>query len=559
MVKRCLLALALMMGFMSSAFAEGFSLSKDKAPIREIETRPIQIKTVDGTIFDANVGFIDVPENRKTPESRTIKVAFMQVLSPTRTSDTPVFQFHGGPDDNAHLSHKIPLDVMNYLDAEGPVLVDFSLRSRGYRDYLDFTDVVIIDDRGMGHSQPRLTCTDNPKPADFMKPTEEQRVLILSYIERCREEHAEAGADLAGYTITEVAHDFEDLRQALGYGKVVVQGSSFGSQTAFAVMKMFPDSVARAYLGGLEGLSDTYDYPIEIQDAVTALIHHANGNSALRRQLPRQDMGHTLKTIFTNLEERPRTIVIKGPNGEPAELLLDHRTVGQVLLSLGMLRYRGDTPPFDDGGASEILPTLLALYYEAYDGIAHLLAKELGADEEGVTLNASALAIDCASGVSPARRAEIATQGAALATDIMFTPLGFEGLVRGNPDFACEAMKVPDLGDAWREDTASSVPVLFVHGDFDGATPPNNAARLIRKFDQGKLIMVQGAAHYRLEMEYLSPELKEWRRSFVETGTLPDDLPQNISLPPIEFDTVPTPVLWAFKLGLGNQMLRFAK
>ncbi|MEM9422682.1 MAG: hypothetical protein AAF986_09285, partial [Pseudomonadota bacterium] len=150
--------------------------------LRQIETRQIQIRTNDDMIFDANIGFIHVPENRANPRSRLIKVAFMQVLSPASTKSPTVFQFHGGPDDAAHLSHKVPIEVMENLGSGDPVIVDFTLRSRGYRDYLDFADVVIMDDRGMGHSQPRLTCTENPTPLDFMRPEDEQRHVMLSYV-----------------------------------------------------------------------------------------------------------------------------------------------------------------------------------------------------------------------------------------------------------------------------------------------------------------------------------------------------------------------------------------
>ena len=528
--------------------------NENSRPTRQIVKRSVQLKTVDGVTFDAYLGFLHVPENRSNPDSRMIKVAFMQVLSPAEGEKTPVFQFHGGPSDNAYLFKRVPIEVMENLEATDPVLIHFPFRSRAFREYLDFTDVVLMDDRGMGHSRPRLTCSESPKSRDYLQPADIQRQVISSFIERCAAEHTAAGADLAGYSLVEITDDFEDLRRALGYGKVVLQGLSFGSQTAFSVMRTYPESIERAYLAGLEGLEDTYDIPSETQQSLAQFISYANADPAVRRQLPKGDMGHALKTIFARLEKKPQTVKVKN-GGEEVSIVLDHRTVAQIMQSVGVLRYRGDAG-VGSAGSAEALPIILALYYKAYKGLAHIMAADMEHTDEEAVLNAAALAIDCASGMTPLRRVQIETDGAASAERIMFTPWGPEGLIRGEPNYFCQALGVPDLGDAWRVDMPSSIPVLFVHGDIDGSTPPGNAKRLIKKFENGKLIWARGAAHYLAEIEHLSPELVAWRTEFVRSGALSDDLPEEIILPPIAFETLPRPAIWAFKLGLGNLLLK---
>jgi len=522
----------------------------------KVSTRQIKIKTSDGTLFEANLGYIKVPENRTKAASNLIKVAFMQILSPAAKKSPPVFHFHGGPDDDAHLSNKIPASVIENLNAPELVTIDFSFRSRGYREYLDFSDVVIMDDRGMGLSRPRLTCTQNPSPTDFLKAEKDQTTKIMKILENCRDEHTQKGVDLNGYSLPEIASDFNDLRKALGYSKATLQGTSFGSQTAFTIIQQYPQHVERAFLTGLEGLADTYDMPSEIQTATQKLIAYANANEDVRNQLPNGDLGYVLKTIMERLEKTPKTLALELPSGEQQDLVLDPRTVSQLLLSLGTLRYRGDTPNLGSTGAAGILPLILALYYEAYDGLAAVLSKKFTVASDDAVFNAAALSIDCSSGLSQERRSQFIEEAKLPVSEILFTPLGFEGLVRGKPDTFCKAFGVADMGDIWRQEKYSDIPVLLVHGNFDGTTPPQNAQRAIKRFQNGKLIMVEGAAHYKLEIEYLSPAFKNIRTEFVKTGSLPNSLPDTITLPPIKFEILPTPAVWAFKLGLGNTLLK---
>lgn len=530
----------------------------DAAPVkRELQTRQIKIKTVDGALFHANLGYIEVPENRQVPTSNTLKVAFMQILSPAREKGPTVFHFHGGPDDAAHLAQKIAPEVMADLTSTQDITIDFSFRSRGYREYLDFADVVIMDDRGMGLSRPRLTCPENPAPVDFFKPETEQKNTISKTLKSCLAHFEQKGHDLSGYNLNEIAADFNDIRRSLGYDKVVLQGTSFGSQTAFTIMQKYPEHVARAYLTGVEGMADTYDLPSEVHTATKAFIRHANANPDVREQLPREDMGYTLRTIFTRLKEKPTTLTIETPDGKSQTLLLDNRTVSQLLLSLGTLRYRGDTPDLGSAGASETIPLILALYYEAYDGLAAILSKRLHAASDDTVTNAAALAIDCASGLSKARRSQFTRYPSTIPESAMFLPLGYEGLTPGLPDYFCSTLNIPDMGDIWRTEKTSEIPALFYHGDFDGTTPPENAQRAIKRFPNGKLVMVEGAAHYKLEMEYLSQQLKDIRTEFIKSGKLPENMPAIVKLPPIEFEILPAPALWGFKLGLGNLVLRF--
>jgi pimeloyl-ACP methyl ester carboxylesterase len=96
-------------------------------------------------VADATVqcGYLIVRENRQNPQSRTIKVAYAIVKAhgPNPQPD-PVVYLTGGPGDNA----------IRWLDtwAGMPMNAD--------------RDIILVDPRGVGYSQPAMQCPPNTPP-----------------------------------------------------------------------------------------------------------------------------------------------------------------------------------------------------------------------------------------------------------------------------------------------------------------------------------------------------------------------------------------------------------
>lgn len=171
-----------------------------------------------GAGTNAQCGTLTVPENRRAPARRSIDLYFVLVPGKSRSSDA-VFILAGGPGGAA------------------TNMTSFAVRTLGEGG----RDIVLVDIRGTGRSNP-LRCPDPPTLfSDLFDP---ERLAA------CRAE-LEKKADLTQYTTVQVVHDLEDVRKALGYQKVTLYGTSYGTRVAQEYMRRYPRSVRAAILDGV--------------------------------------------------------------------------------------------------------------------------------------------------------------------------------------------------------------------------------------------------------------------------------------------------------------------
>ncbi len=97
-----------------------------------------------------------------------------------------------------------------------------------------------------------------------------------------------------------------------------------------------------------------------------------------------------------------------------------------------------------------------------------------------------AIAMDCASGVSSWRAAQIAAE----------TPASIFGAMTNAPfPEVCGVLELAPLGDEFRAPLASMVPALFISGTLDANTPPFQAEELRWGFPFSTHLVVEGAGH----------------------------------------------------------------
>ena len=112
-------------------------------------------------------------------------------------------------------------------------------------------------------------------------------------------------SNLRGYTVKECAHDVADLRTALGYDKITLVGTSFGSQWSFAVMRQHPEIVARALLSGVEPLDHGYDMPSYVFAAVQRMWRTLDEDPRFQPYLPEGGMAEAARIVVQRLEQEP--------------------------------------------------------------------------------------------------------------------------------------------------------------------------------------------------------------------------------------------------------------
>ena len=194
-----------------------------------------------GTVVDC--GILDVPENRLDPNTAAIQldVAILRAQSGTSRAD-PVVYLAGGPGSSS-------LDEF-YSDPESWLIYAFT----------NDRDLIFIDQRGTGYSQPSLDCPEvDSEEFDTSSDPE------VAAAQACRDRLAGEGIDLTAYNSAQSAADIEDLRMALGYEQWNLYGISYGTRLALTVMRDHPQ--------GIRSVTLDSTYPPNVDAPVEEGIH----------------------------------------------------------------------------------------------------------------------------------------------------------------------------------------------------------------------------------------------------------------------------------------------
>lgn len=412
---------------------------------------------------------VTVPENRTTGRGRTItlRVAVLPARGADRAPD-PVFFLAGGPGQAATVFLRDPGIGRNPL---------------GER-----RDLVFLDQRGTGGSNP-LLCDlypasdyDEGRFADF---------LPVARVRACRET-LEARADLAQYTTAASVADLEDVRKALGYERINLSGSSYGTRLAMEYVRTHPDRVRTVTLGGAvpASLRMPEGFGRAAQDALDGLLAECLATDPCARAFP--DIQRESKAVFERLARGPITTSLPGQAGAV------RMTRSNVAEAIRYLTY-------SSRGASRV-PALL---HRAYEGDFSGIAAYLRDYRQPGTFEALYLSVTCAEDV-PFLSPDAGARDAG-------TYLG-EYRVR-QQQAACAEWRRGTV-PAWHgEPVRADVPVLMTTGLLDPVTPPAGADAVARTLPNSLLVKVPSGGHGLRGLRGLDC-LAGIERAFVERGTV---------------------------------------
>jgi pimeloyl-ACP methyl ester carboxylesterase len=340
----------------------------------EIVIEPASLTHPETGTVNFELGTLFVPENRADPKSRLIGVGFARFRALQPSDAPPTFHLPGGPGD----SYLMLLKPSGKPAVQGRFL-------KYIAHYRRVSDVVLVDQRGNSERGEVLKFRYRTPEQPLDQPTSLARATA-AFVEMSRAavaEFATKGIDLRGYTVKECADDVNDLRQALGYKQLTLVGTSFGSQWSFAVMRRYPDSVARALLSGVEPLDCGYDMPSHVFAAIQRMWWEAEKDTRLQPYLPPGGLMAAMREVKRRLERAPVQVPVKDP-----------RTGETVTVALGWEDFQRSFPASTNGPAH-----LLSLYHEHYDAWARsALAGRRSRDAEMLLIGPL---IDTSLGVTP--------------------------------------------------------------------------------------------------------------------------------------------------------------
>lgn len=278
-------------------------------------------KTFDTAI---DCGYLIVPEHRSNPSSRTIRVAVAIMRHPDGNPEPdPIVHLAGGPAEK----------ILHFMAEEYENFARYFAINR---------EVIIIEQRGVGWSQPSLDCPEYTEAfldiLDFdvngreitARQAGEYTIEVLL---RCAERLGQI-AHLPSYNSRENAADVNDLRRALGYERLNLHAVSYGSNLALHVLRHYPETVRSAALEAAKPLDRSlHGLPASTARKLEAIFDACAADPVGRDTFPnlRQVYFDTLK----RLDENPvRLEVVSAADGEPFVVLLNSVTLAFAVSQL---------------------------------------------------------------------------------------------------------------------------------------------------------------------------------------------------------------------------------
>jgi pimeloyl-ACP methyl ester carboxylesterase len=322
-------------------------------------------------------------------------------------------------------------------------------------------DIVFIDQRGTGLSG-KLDCEDKPEHETMSDSELEAEVRHCIGASR---------APFAAYTTANAARDIEEVRRALGYGKVNVWGGSYGTRLGQAYARAYPASVRAMILDGVAA-------PDQVIPA-----GGRDGQAALDKLFEQCARDAGCNKAYPNLRAEFDSLSARADAGLKLAIA-DPRTAQPVTFTMTGQRFSGTVHSILYSPAdARRLPFLI---HSAYQGRwePFVARHNVGGDfaGEGGTAYLLHLAVVCAEDV-PRMTPALMKEDAALLT---------RALAERMPAI-CKTMNVPAV--PYAAPAPIEAPVLLLSGALDPVTPPRRAESAARHMTHARHLVVANAGH----------------------------------------------------------------
>ncbi len=452
---------------------------------RALELTRHSVTLTDGSELPYERGILTVPTRRHVPDSAPLSLEFYRFFGPEEGAGPPILRMMGGP---------------------GWTGAGQRVEREGWAEFyvLPLTaaaDLVIMGQRGFGASG-ALDCPD-PQPLTLEQAlsAEARAAAREQSIAACREHHEAAGTELEGYSVPEMAADTVEVAKALGYEKIQLLGSSFGSHVGMALMRMYPDIVERATFNALEGPDHTFDSRSGQWAAMERIVTTAELATGGAEANPLR----AFREMVEGSRDTPIDVELE-LTGEDWEGVVESGETRNVTLTLGPAELTS-LPFLRSTGFSFRWPRWYGALQDVTAGRLEREAEILlwrWAHPRGV--GPAELQLDCGSGITAARRAK-------LLADPAVDWVGAHGMLQD-----CAWWGLADLGDGFRSDFRTDIPVLLIHGDHDTATPITNALELLPSFTDRHVIWVAGGSHGALVEAFELPGFDQRLQRWLQQG-----------------------------------------
>jgi pimeloyl-ACP methyl ester carboxylesterase len=411
------------------------------------------VQSYDGRTMPAAFIRITVPERRTHP-GRTITLTALRIPTTAERPGLPVVFLMGGPG--------IPGTVMAAIPPY------FSLFQR----LRELAEVVIIDQRGLGRSEPLIDCSfSEPLPADLFLSRDRIVATIRSQVASCAKHFRDQGVDLTAYNTIESADDIDDLRKGLGAEQINLLAFSYGTRLALMYVQRHGQHVGRVVLQGVNGPGLVLKRPAPIARKLDRIGGLLKQDSTWRGPT---DLRSAARAARERLARAPATVTITDRRTGQQRHLRVGRDGFDAILGLNLDDVR--LPALLVSVAANDDRVLARFVDGAWNG--------LGSGKVGLM----ARAVNCAAERPVSRWVTVRTES---ATAPFGMPIDNDFLT----DAFCRFVGYNAPPVEFAAPVSSSVPMLLLTGTLDATNPVENAVDVARGFANAVLLDVENAAH----------------------------------------------------------------
>ena len=434
-------------------------------------------------------GYLVAPENYASDQSRTIKVPFLVIFPEQIAANqylTPVLVTGGGGPGSPQLGNKYQYPTDDT-----------------YKTYEAFSvangrALIIMDNRGVGFSEPELECHYQPE----LLQTDYWTRLVQAN-EACGNEFRINGTDLSQYNTRNAVLDIELFRQlyamqGVNTAQLNLYGISYGTHIAMHYEKMFPAKTRSLVLDSV--VTNKYNATENL------LASLRNGQRSLdmvfencRASAPcLETFGEELEMEFYHylaaLDAQQITLDVDWPNR--TDLVSVPLTASTVVAGLHGALYSGDT-------IATIPLMIRRLIDGSYDEFtAYLSESYLSYDFRSPFADLAFLTYLCHD------------QDFAGTVDLpwpdykLFNYWDLENNRRQTLDF-CTAFDI-ESQPGYSAPHTSGTPTLMLSGNFDPVTPPSNASQEAAKYAYHWDLVFENVSHDVISHSACARNLASW-------------------------------------------------
>ncbi|HEV2801707.1 MAG TPA: alpha/beta fold hydrolase [Pyrinomonadaceae bacterium] len=432
----------------------GLTVNAQEARAGQLVVEPYLFRTFDGKELPAELGKVWVRENRNGNSNRLIQLTFVRLKSTSASPGAPIIFLAGGPGAPGVGMGRVP--------------VYFRLFDR----LREVSDIVLLDQRGLGMSSPSLQCPATPVPTNVFESSDRWLRTLTDKSRSCAAYWRAKGVEVAAYTNDASADDLDDLRQALGAERISLIGHSYGTVLAQAAVRRHGARLDRVVFASTEGQDHLINLPSVWDTLIKKLSYFAVEDARVNKLVP--DLDALYRRVLFRLEQNPVTLTVNdAQNKRPVQI-----RVGKIGLQW-LVRHS-----MSDARNYAWLPALL---YTIERGDFSLLTRHIEPlynDFQGRSPMANA--VDCSVGWSAERLARAHRE----TPEALFSNVNLQWTTE-----ICKAVSVPEGGTALQPRLWSTLPALFISGTLDTNTPPFQAEEVRWGFPNSSHLIVENGGH----------------------------------------------------------------